>query len=892
MNFFETIYNTILDKARSFGREIETLCSRILGNSTPEPSQSPLPDQEQDKAPSETKLEQIPHAPKAAKNEPEQAPQIPVPVGTESEQAPQVPEIVEDEKENPVPKTILPEPVAVEKTVAPSEVHTKGFLLGEISKYAAGGKPCRGKLNTTLQELQELYPEAMGDAQKRMERGRRLIQFKTKAAFAKTEQELNRIISDMRSEKFSKYEINSVIKMKDKIQTHRKIQKEMKQKTGVGNAPTRDTPSKSIPQLEPVAEKSLQWDGVHRNLLASLAPAKHWTFLFDETGSDFTENAFGVNVSDITLGRMVALAIPDYANLPGFAGKFHAVDTPLSEVRAANHEILSHSCGVIGIPVNGLKRIHADQWFACIETVLDLALRLLPMDGDTEIEVLVEQRKARPEHSFALQKTCDDCLFHLSRAFPEKSQGIRIHSQIITKNDSPWNGYVDAIAFTWSSPSAKLLLQETEWKDTCLVDSNPELVTACLDLMEREGHLTAQDWNSLLMSRDALRHDSFVGTLLRNLGLEAKSRVELWKNYLDWTVEHLVSKEIHMDRLRAQLSWLKTYQPQEISLPPRVKLLWLVSTLAEANHTGQTPDEAMLQEYRELSRVLYDEDAPLCCFADLHLAVAYTNAFDFDKATATLERWRNVAPSVPGLCYYGQVLSSLGQHEAFRGNNAAAVDLFRRAIETFSRLSDPTEAAKEVSQTAAYLVTSLMDIPGNAAETESELRTYLGANAEEEFDRTICEYATDTRPKDKYRHHILLRYLLSGKADDGLQNVYLCNEGKWGVSTDGHPWEMIEFYRALLIPESEKDSRRKHLETALRIAQDGGPTLRVIAAVILGSFLSEVPGRLEEYRGLVAALREELPLLGDARFAALDAQPTEKLPPLDFARIVLPFNFR
>lgn len=94
------------------------------------------------------------------------------------------------------------------------------------------------------------------------------------------------------------------------------------------------------------------------------------------------------------------------------------------------------------------------------------------------------------------------------------------------------------------------------------------------------------------------------------------------------------------------------------------RLLWLNAQLARANHFGAT-EQAWMAEMQVLGAGLMDEDAPLVCWADLHLAVNATNPYDFARATRHLDRWRDLPPSVPGLRYRAQLRSSLGPHAAF-----------------------------------------------------------------------------------------------------------------------------------------------------------------------------------------------------------------------------------
>ena len=755
---------------------------------------------------------------------------------------------------------------------------SKKFLLGEITRLSTWGKRGREQLNACMDAIRKFYPQALADAERRKARGERLVQYKTQAVHLNPEK-LSELMSKMEKEGFNPYEISIIRKMKDKIELTKKIKK---------SAATNSAGS-TKPENEPefvVQTHEISFDHIHRNSIPELPATNEWTILFDETGTDFKETAFGSNVSGISLGRMIALLVPDYTELPPCKDYCHSVDLLLSEVHAMQQVLLAHKCGIIGIPVNALYRIHAEQWFSCIETLLDLILRLLPINGKTKLKIYVEQRgKATAKDDYLVQKTCDDCLFHLSRAFPERSQAFEIESHIIKKEDHPWNGYVDAVAFCWSSPNGKMILNESGWEGSCLIGSSPYFLRHCIDTMEHEDVISPDDWTELLKNAPD-RTNSLEKSLLKNLGARAKQAPSVWKNYLDYTVMHLNSKAINMVLLGKQVSWLSCNAPSESELPPRLRLMWLTARLAEENHRGSVATHpAQRQEFIRLSEDLFEEDAPLTCNAALNLAVSYTDEYDFESAKKILSPWRNRRPEVPGLQYYGRLLSSYGQHEAFLGRNSEAVPYFRQAIDTFGRLSDKGSAFLDVLQTSAYLLTSMMDcLPESTDDFRREAEKYFGGKIVDAASRL----GISTEDKTKYQHHILLRYLTGTASTPEERNAYLNSSEKWSIGA-GHPWEMIEFYRALLVDAPEK--KVMHLQKAYDIAMTGEGTMHVIAAVILGSLVLLQPEKGKQYLELVEQCAVEIPALGN-RINILREHVSRKYKPLELAALILPFNFR
>ena len=127
--------------------------------------------------------------------------------------------------------------------------------------------------------------------------------------------------------------------------------------------------------------------------------------------------------------------------------------------------------------------------------------------------------------------------------------------------------------------------------------------------------------------------------------------------------------------------------------------------------------------------------------------------------------------------------------------------------------------------------------------------------------------------------------------DNPVRSAYVSNSAKWQWSEDGHPWELIAFYRALLLPQDDP-ARCEWLRKGYNLCANGGPTLRAIAAVLLGALLHDGAATRDEYMAKVEEVISLLPNLGKARASALLTYADKPIPPLDLAKGVLPFNFR
>lgn len=165
------------------------------------------------------------------------------------------------------------------------------------------------------------------------------------------------------------------------------------------------------------------------------------------------------------------------------------------------------------------------------------------------------------------------------------------------------------------------------------------------------------------------------------------------------------------------------------------------------------------------------------------------------------------------------------------------------------------------------------------------MEEYLGG----ELETTAQKLAVSSDPGSKYCHAIMLRYFMElGKTHPAVK-AYLALKNKWKLQ-EGHPWEMIAFYRALLLEDEQE--KVELLKKAAYMALAGGPTLHIIACVILGSLFYYNPNARETLEKLISMTLREIPDLSEARAAALTTQLSAPLPPLEFAKAVLPFNFR
>lgn len=636
----------------------------------------------------------------------------------------------------------------------------------------------------------------------------------------------------------------------------------------------------------------------HPNDISRLEPSSEWAMYVDESGKDFGSDGNG----------LLACVLCDQTRedrLPPL-GKMHASEETAESLDRGNELVRAvretPNTGVLALPVSALGV--ADDWSPDLAAFITLVLRMIPLDcsaGKTKVSVYVEKRAPynRNEDFFFLRDVCRAILLQIA---PERSKRLEIDIVSMAKGD-PFDAYPDYVAnicYVGRLGKDKIAcdrLAWTGWEGTCFLNYPAKTVGDILHCFVSYRQLRLDDWDRLVLDTDTSKEPmNLMAALLDSYGEEARRNRDIWVGYLEHVVRHLESKAISMRLLARQIEWLERYKPATEALPPFLRLMWLTSRIATANHRGEPVMES-LDEFNHLTELLFEEDASLVTDAILHLAVSYTNMFRFAEAKDLLEdlieRIKGGAEhftanmfAIPGRKYAAQLISSYGQHLAFLGNFKDAEECFERAIELFERLSDVEDGKREISQTRAYLLTVLMD---DASSDDEKLRKVAGAYFGSFAQDWARDLARTTKPALKYAAHLLVRYIVSGRAPEGMREEYLKYRMNWGFA-DGHPWELTDFYRALLC--DDKTVRVKLLKRALTSADVGDVTLQAIACVIRAALLAEGEYTREEYLAKAEWVIGRLPALGKERIAALRGQPDNPRPPLELAKILLPFNFR
>jgi hypothetical protein len=481
-----------------------------------------------------------------------------------------------------------------------------------------------------------------------------------------------------------------------------------------------------------------------------------------------------------------------------------------------------------------------------------------------------------------------EILRQLAEQEPERARRIALELRLVTKSDSGLNGYVDALAFTWGSPAAasRARLRQSELGGGCLQSADARALRPSWEAHGGGRRLSGEQWRALLRQAGLEEPGSIPHLLLSRIRERCQQDPDFWQELFESVRNHLESKAIQMRELGREVAFLDSCVPQGHRFKPLMRLAWLTARLEKANHSGEV-DSALEKELEALGAALYDEAPELVCQADLDRAVLATNRFDFQGATRALSRWMNVPAAVPGLRHWGRIQSSLGQHAAFSGLYAEAEPLFLSALKAFSLLSDEDMARAETAQTATYLAFSTMDTPGASPE---QIRERVSAVTSLSLD-AIQRIARSAAAHEKFAHHLLVRFLVAHGSPEE-QQAYLAERVSW-QSGDGHPWQLIELYRALLLHQAgETAEAGRYIQSGveLTLAGDQGPVLAFIGVVIaqvgaqLGLPAAGTSPNLE-------ALRKMLPL---APWSAIDAAQEGRWSqgPHALLERCLPFNFR
>ncbi len=592
--------------------------------------------------------------------------------------------------------------------------------------------------------------------------------------------------------------------------------------------------------------------------IPSLSPSPRWTLAIDE-GGDIPAR-LGDMVSGHE-GRFVGLLVPESVTLAALDPGWHAVEqTDHRSIDAVVQRVLDAPVGVLGLTLSALARSTGDAWVTGVLELIHWVCRLLPLgDGATTLSVEVEQRGEWVDGP-AWSAMATGVLRSIAEHDPERASRLTLSLRLVRKGDAALDGYVDALAFTWTSPhgASRARLAQSGLRDACLVSGDAPTLRTVRDALVYGADVPADVWRALVRRPEAHIPGTFLAGLLDQLRAHVRRDPAQWHRQMESVRTHLDSKAIRLSDLGREIAFLASCAPTDVALSAPARLVWATARLEAANHRGAV-DVALDGELDALVGALFDEEPALACQADLDRAVLATNRFEFEAATRALARWSDVPAAVPGLRHWGRVQSSLGQHAAFRGDPATALAHFDRALGAFARLSD--RGASELAQTATYAAIAATD---HASLSDEDVRARVAALLPAGLSpAAVAGLAADVSPTQRYAHHAVLRWI-SRRGDVASRNGYLSARDRWASGT-GHPWSLIELHRALLLRDlGEVDAARRHLAAAIGAAahDEAGPTVSFIAVVCAAAGVCmnlEAPTTVEDLVGRFPAKLPQAP---------------------------------
>lgn len=625
--------------------------------------------------------------------------------------------------------------------------------------------------------------------------------------------------------------------------------------------------------------------------LQAQTPAPQWALYIDESG-DGGLKVFDQSRAALQRGHapwLVGVLVPQGSTLKPLPRRFHARNIPDPDTLDTHmQDLLAEQVGVIGLKVSAVPVSHGNAWLLGALELVRWTVRLLPLAGPTQLDVCIEQR-GQYTAAAQVEAIADEMMRQLSDVDPARAAQLQLNIRFVAKDASLHLGYADLLAFAWGQRSlhTQSMMTQSGLLGTCLLAGDAAQLRQTWENIGAGRRPDAAAWQGLIENADARVPNSLVRSMLDRVADMARSDAGYWRSLCEGVLAHLDGRDVRLVTVGNAVAELERCRPDSESLTPRLELAFRTARLWHANHLGAI-DAAEAQALDALGERLFEEVPALVCQADLVRAVAHTNLFDFDDATAALHRWQHQRPEVAGLQHHGRVLSTLGQHAAFRRQPQEALKYFDDAIACFGRLSEPAMGAREIWQTGTYRAIAAQDAGKGAHDL-----------ARQALERQIGPLTLDSiarwpvRRDEAYLHHTLVRWLIAcGTPEE--RSAYREAGGIW-ASDAYHPWPLIEAYRGLLFYEvGDNEQAAGFLESGISIALEPhqGPTVRFIGTCLArlahGLGLHEVDAAIDRE---VTALRTALPA---APWDACDAPvPLNGLSDAwQWLGRALPFNFR
>lgn len=558
----------------------------------------------------------------------------------------------------------------------------------------------------------------------------------------------------------------------------------------------------------------------HSCSILNLQEAPVWHFIIDETGSSFSSKVQQLKATDANVGKVVGLLHPEPLKLPQLPHGFHATQNEPAVVHDVINNLLTAKVGLIGCAVT-VEELEGYGWINSIRLLTRWALSMLPASGQpVKVKVFVEQR-APYTNGADLRAFAETLQNEMQKLSPSRLNRLKLEFNVIPKTGHPHNGYVDSLAYLWGSPKPenKAFLKKLNLVNTCFMDDDSLFVERLFLLIQHQHKLIAQDWYQLAALPPETYSNTLLSECLATLGYECKNDINRWQQFLKYVRDQQANKNYIAQELFHATNWLATYKPNNLN--PLLLLRLLNIQLSANNHLGHVAQD-IANSAVKLGQQLFDENAQLSCETALRVVVMHCNASNFTAAQEIADKWLTWPVALTGKQNFGKLLSSKGQISAFLGDISAR-DYFIRAIDTFQDMLDPEVANAEIKQTSHYLLLLDMDSkPVNEADIMQRMLRLFSAKNELELRRIAADFAHG-KQADRFSHYLLLRACVKCPVEfSQVAKAYLSQRAYW-KDKQGHPWQLIQVYRSLLLWSENRSRYQKlcadYLEKAAELCQ-------------------------------------------------------------------------
>jgi tetratricopeptide (TPR) repeat protein len=763
--------------------------------------------------------------------------------------------------------------------------------LSEAFRYAAWGESShKRELDRLREEANQRSPELAYDIEKRIRRGNHAHQLGMKLLEKLHQTGLTDELKD-----WMRIQINQ----DPLIARHLKITVEKwDSRAKAFKARTIANKKDKKAGLPPVFAPLVVKEGGHPNSIPNLPPSSGWRVIIDESGTHFDAQSVEDDMAtEPQVGLLTALVIPDGVKLPQIDPGFHAVDKTSRQVDEVVAHILKAKVGVFGFSVND-PAARAGNWIGHVESLVRWVLIQLPVKEDSllRVDCRIEQR-GKHESGQNLDVVAEILEGEFKKLDPQRFGGLKLRLALTTK-DEPQNGYADAIAFTWGSPSkeSRQRLKATAWAGHCLLKPDKGAFERLLLALSHQAQLSPPQWYMLSEAATGTPNGGVIARMLDRLGASVQQQPPLWESFLDELRQKLRIKQFSLKTIAWALGWLERWKPAQNKFPPRMQLMLETANLATENHQGKI-NPARIQQSLSLSNRLLNEAPDEACEAVLRVAVATTNNFEFDLLRPEIERWLQQPVGIAGLLNYGKLQSTLGQILAFTDQAKESLECFAAAISSFSRLSESGQALREVEQTTTYQLIAQMDAPDvDVQKLQDNLQLFLQTITRKNSLLQISQAMGSAGDGWRFPHHLWVRALVQFPEDLQKERAaYLGKEADW-QSGDTHPWPLIQAYRGwMLQDEGKTENAAAYFDEAVALCrgEDYGLTLRWMAEVLcvtaqkLGVSIDSQPNAME--RSELKRLLPQAPHAHLSAFVATESCTGAQI--IRYLQLCLPFNF-